>query len=247
MSNFVDYLNREFEKRIKSNPQYSMNAFAQSLDMNSGNFSEVLRRKRKLSLKKFDAIVEKIKLAEDEITSFRENLISHNEGKSDFQSLEEVELEVIDNPHFSIILNLVSVVGFCDDPEWISKAIGKDVEDCEYALSRLLDLGLLIKNDRGQYETSKKRIIGDHATEETKLHYMTTSFDNAKEALYNVPRDKSFATSLVLTVDSKNMEKMKQELRDVIKKFMYMSDTKEKSYDEIYQLLISLSPLTKIQ
>ncbi|OUR95227.1 hypothetical protein A9Q84_15405 [Halobacteriovorax marinus] len=247
MSKFVDYLNQEFEKRLKSNAKYSMNAFAQYLDINSGSFSEVLRKKRNLGLKKFDEICDKFKLTEEEITDYRENLISYNGGKSDFQSLEEVELEIIDNPHYSIILNLVSVVGFCDDPEWVAKAINRDVEVCEEALARLFELGLLVKNEEGQFESSKKRFVGDLATEEMKLHYISTSFDNAKDALYNVSRDKSFATSLVLSIDSSRMDEMKEELRDVVRKFMHMSDTKEKNYDEIYQLLISLSPLTQVQ
>lgn len=46
-----DFLSEELRRRMSSNPQYSLRAFARSLGVSAGELSEVLRQRRRLSLK----------------------------------------------------------------------------------------------------------------------------------------------------------------------------------------------------
>ena len=43
-----DFLSEEFERRVKSNPRYSLRAFANHLGLSPGELSEIFRGKRAL-------------------------------------------------------------------------------------------------------------------------------------------------------------------------------------------------------
>ena len=67
---YVLYLCDELDRRIERNPQYSLRAFARFLDIDASFLSKVLARKQVLSLKKVEAIVEKLGLVEEERKRF---------------------------------------------------------------------------------------------------------------------------------------------------------------------------------
>ena len=46
-----DFLRRELDRRLSTNPRYSLRAFARHLGMSPGELSEVLREKRPMSAK----------------------------------------------------------------------------------------------------------------------------------------------------------------------------------------------------
>ncbi|BBM83651.1 hypothetical protein [Candidatus Uabimicrobium amorphum] len=67
---YVEYLCNELQDRVARNPQYSLRAFAKFLDIDASFLSKVMSRKKVLSLKKVDEIVEKLRLTEEERKKF---------------------------------------------------------------------------------------------------------------------------------------------------------------------------------
>ena len=67
---YVMYLCEELDRRIEGNSQYSLRAFARFLDIDASFLSKVLARKQVLSLKKVEAIVEKLGLSEEQRKKF---------------------------------------------------------------------------------------------------------------------------------------------------------------------------------
>ncbi len=75
----IQALKREFERRRKKNPQYSLRAYARSLELDPSALCRILAEKQPLSLKAAKRIQGKLNLSSDELHQF---LLSVVESKS---------------------------------------------------------------------------------------------------------------------------------------------------------------------
>ncbi len=66
----IEMLQREFNKRKKSNPRYSMRAFAKFLGMSSPTLSRVLSNNQEISLSDCKKIIKKLKFSQNESIIF---------------------------------------------------------------------------------------------------------------------------------------------------------------------------------
>ena len=57
---YLKYLKEEFDRRLETNPQYSMRSFAKWLDIDSSFLSKVFSRQKVLSLNFADQIINKL-------------------------------------------------------------------------------------------------------------------------------------------------------------------------------------------
>ena len=74
---FVQTLKNELERRKRINSHYSLRSFANSLKIDSGVLSAILKNKRKIPKAKIDFFVEKLKLDFIEKEYFLKSLLSN--------------------------------------------------------------------------------------------------------------------------------------------------------------------------
>lgn len=149
------YLQAEFARRCSNNSQYSLRSFAMHLGVDHSTLSQLLRGKRPLTERMIRKLGSRLKLREDEISTFVtfESLFSvpHPGRVQEVQQLVNDTLSLISNPHHFSILELVHLDEFEPDSRWIARVLDTSIDEVNVALSRLTRLGLLEMSSREQW------------------------------------------------------------------------------------------------
>lgn len=243
----VDLLKRVFEEKKMRNPQYSLRTFASRLGISSGALSEILKGKRELSLKQKLKIVDKLELSPEE----RQNFISEETkphlkvAQEEAYRLNDDEFHLISDWWHFALLNLISTKGFQPKMTWLGKRLGLPRDLVKQAWERLIRLGHVKKNSRGQIVRKHPRF---HTTEDiVNLSLQRSHLKDLElidNALLNVPIDMRHTSSMTFAVERKDVKKIKNAITSFHQEIMDLYESKKG--DEVYRLSVSLFPLTQI-
>ena len=117
------FLQSELADRRTRNPQYSLRAFAQRLDVNHSTLSQWMRGRRPLTAKTIESLGRRLRLPAKHIRVF-------------------VEHRNVSGPDLAI-LELTKTVSFRPDSRWIANQLSISVDEVNVAVQRLLRLDLL--------------------------------------------------------------------------------------------------------
>ena len=160
---FSEILREEFQIRVQKNQNYSLRAYARDLGVTSGNLSNILNQKLSVSYKKAVLISKKLnldvedqklflKLVETHLTSSYDNRThlqsQHFNYDSSFMTLNDDYYCVLTEWYYFAIVELVRVVDFKNDDEWISNRLNIPINLVRPAIERLVRVELLA-NDAG--------------------------------------------------------------------------------------------------
>ena len=243
------YLQNQLTERCKKNPKYSLRSFAQRLDMESSALSKILRGKRRVTEKTFLKLSKILNLSPHEIAQFRQNLKQSAEYDYSPKNYQQVSLDafnVISDWYHYAILELTTVKKFKPSEKWIAKSLGISVSEVNIAVERLKRLGFLKVNKNKWIDVSSEMTtVGNDFTHAAFRRLQKQVLEKALDALENVSYDKRDQTSLTMAICSKKVP----HARERIKKFrrsLCEFLREDKKYDEVYQLSVSLYPLTEI-
>jgi transcriptional regulator with XRE-family HTH domain len=117
------FLQHSLAERRARNPQYSLRAFAQRLDIDHSTLSQWMRGRRPLTAKTIETLGRRLRLPAKHIRVF-------------------VEHRNVSGPDLAI-LELTRHASFNPDSRWIAKQLGITVDEVNIAIQRLLRLDLL--------------------------------------------------------------------------------------------------------
>jgi len=174
-STYRDILREELQLRRENNPQFSLRAFANKLGLAPSTLSDVLNGKQGLSRKKGQSLAKRLAYTRME-TDFFLSLIDFEDGRSStvreeasqrlksFHQRNELELnleqwEVMSHWHYPALLELTKTQNFKSDLGWISERLGISKEEAAEALGRLVELGILRKDNRGRYSATGQWLL----------------------------------------------------------------------------------------
>jgi uncharacterized protein (TIGR02147 family) len=169
------FLEAELRRRIQTNPNYSLRAFAQSLKLSPGALSDILKGHRGLGLKVTPRVAQALGLNKTEakhlvflaqkgklngVQSAIEN--SKLAPKEERLLSEEVFALVSEWYHFAI-LNLIDCKGFQWKATWIATRLGISRAQAKMAMDLLLRLNIVTRKNM-------KYLANDsHITSETDI------------------------------------------------------------------------------
>lgn len=250
---YLQKLTDEFCKRQKLNSAYSLRAFARDLSLDSSELSSVLRGKRKLPIKKADAVCRKLRLSPLEKSEFV-NSLRFGSGSlkaiaaiptSHYKELlnDETHFRIISEWEYFCLLSLVKNKKFKSDPEWIASRLDVSLLRVKNILDHLLTAGLIeIKN--GKYVLIEEDV---KTTEDISSAALRRSHHEALEMgakkLDEIPlhlRDFSSATIPIKKADLPKAKELIREFRHKLDAFLSSDEA-----DEVYQIAIQFYPLTK--
>jgi uncharacterized protein (TIGR02147 family) len=225
---YRDFLSVEYLRRSKANPHYSQRAFAKQLGLSAGELSEVLRGKRKLSLKSALRIARSLSLNEAE----REHLItlihaqkskeweaelgdSGRAGVRDPLAVRQLSLDmfaVVSEWYCFAILTLSETESFRWDENWIAKRLGIAPMQARIAIHRLERLGLIEKK-RGKYRVVENYVLSpDGIPSEAIRNYHRQVLEMASRALEFQGVAEREISGITMAINPKFISAIKKEM-----------------------------------
>jgi uncharacterized protein (TIGR02147 family) len=254
------YLSEELSRRMKSNPRYSQRAFARQLGMSPGELSEVLKGKRKLSLKSALRVARVMSLGPLET----KHLLLLTQIEKSRELGEDSPLPLLDEPPLAprrlsmdiyhivsdwfcfAILNLADCEGFNEEPAWIARRLGISQHQAELALERLERAGLM-KRENGKIVATPDYVISptDIPSEAIRSSHRTL-LEKARDALDFQSVHEREISGAGLAIDPRLLPEAKKEIQafldGIVAKYS-ASGAGRKS--EVYQLEIAFFRLTE--
>lgn len=246
-----EYLKREFHRRMEQNPHYSLRSFAQMLDLNPGELSEILRGKRRLSLTSAQKVIKNLGFTEKEKKQFLLNLslektgIEFVENEADRQHhLNEKVFRLFSNWTTLHTLLLLDLKFHQWTPVWIAKKFGISTAEAKYNMDILEELGLITFDNR-QNAKSCEEIIETHSEVPSLAirKYHQAILQEASKAIENQKLNQRQMMGIGLAINKKDLIKIKKEVSDFLD--LILRKYRKKKGDEIYYLETALFKLTK--
>jgi uncharacterized protein (TIGR02147 family) len=240
------FLQEELVERLKSNPRYSLRAFARALKVDPSLLSKILRGKRRISRQLLPQLVQRLDLSPAEAERY---LATDGHTQSATASYKQITLDhfhLISDWYHYAIFELVSVKGFCRDFRWIARALGITVPEAQAAVERLFRLGLLKEDAEGGWQQSESNIttIGSEYTATALRRMQKQILEMGIVALENTPVEERDQTAMTMAIDSsllpearKRIKRFRRELCDLLQK--------DRPRDGVYHLAITLYPVAR--
>lgn len=240
----VSFLRAEFAKRCRSNPRYSLRAYAKSLDLDQSLLSKILRGTRQLSNRKLDDVGRRLGLSPAEIQALSRETKSRSESYSYQQVAEDVFNVISDWYHFALLELLKVESPKCSSGRLASR-LGIHATEVDEALARLERLGYLQATEQGWVLQSPNNSWSDlEVTTAARRNLQKSLLRKSIDAIDNMNFEVRENGSLTIACD----EALIPEIRKKIKKFRQELDSFTQAhgnYNQVYQVVTSFFPLTQ--
>lgn len=235
------------------NPRFSLRSFAKQLGIDHSTLSQVLRGRRRLSRRSLHALGERLGLAEEVLRAHREVSRKRTPLRSDPEVPRSYDLDLHTFQMLSVwyhhaILELLHIEGFQPDSRWIASVLGIETQQVNIAVQRLLRLGLLEMKARKHWvdRSEDAEFHSTALTEAASDHVSQGIHDMASEIIKRIPGQYRQHHHAIVAMNSGKlpqfrilMNKFIGELRGLI--------SEDEQRDDVYQLEISLFPLTTLK
>lgn len=264
-SNFVDY--KQFLTSlftlVKSKTKYSYYQYAEDLGFKRTNIMyQYMQGIRKLSATSAGQIRDAMELKGQERRYFDLMIEYCNTRKQasrdqNFQKMLEIksqrlkddvekdQLAFLSEWYHPVILELIQLPGFQNDPYWIAEQIKPKIrpEQVKKSLQVLENLNL-IKVVHGSIELTHNSVKTGHRVRGIGIaSYHQAMLERSQEALTHAPGALRNISAMTISVNSQNYEKIRSLIHEFNEKiFAIASDTEDP--DRIYQMNIQLFPFS---
>ena len=249
MSTMVKHIQNIFLERCRNNEQYSLRAFARSLNVPVSSLSEIMNEKRPMTKTLQKKIGGALSMSPEQIEAFafNEKKLPLGHIEAEYRQLALDSFYIISEWYHYGILQLIRTKGFKNDAAWIAKRLKIEPTLVGLAIERLERIGIL-EVQRGKLidvtEGQTSHLKSDFTNEQLR-GFQIQALEKSISALKSVPIELRDNTSMTMAISKKSLPYAKEE----IKKFRRKLTKKLEAFadpDEVYQLAISLVPLTEI-
>lgn len=264
-ADYRDFLRDYYAHTKESNPKFSYRRFSQKMGEGPHNLLFfVIAGKRNLT-KKFVPLFSKAIGFNKKERQFFDALVSFNqagdpEGKRYYlevlHSLKKEKVGAILNSeqfacisvwYYAVILEMVSLANFRDDPAWIKKELGNKVMVVQIkdALDSLLKHGFLKRDDNGKLVRTEMTL----STTDGVAHTAAYAFHQqmlalSKETLSAVHSSRREISGITMAVSEKQFGELRTMVREFENTVLKYLENNTDNFSAVYQLNFQLFPLT---
>ena len=184
---------------------------------------------------------------DDERNMYFEKLIKQNPRKG-FSEIDKKRYLYFTNRHLITIREMVSLPHFEENPDWISQHMRHPLPPPKIieAINLLIKMNLLKRDSQGKLRLSQGAVTTQPDFESLEaLNYYHSIFQDAKEAIINIPFDKREAKSLTIPMSEKLIPKIKEKIQNFIEDIVRLVNNECDSFDDVYQVNTVFFPVTK--
>ena len=225
-----------------------MRRFSQALGVSHTVLSLVLSGKRPLSKKAAIKVSDFLGFdptQRDSLLANRKSIGPCPAGQTDYQQISLDVFSVVSDWYHFAILSLLILPGAKFEPRWISSKLGISEIESKLAIERLVRLGLVEKNSKGQWKQAGKSIKIDnpHSTAATRKFH-TQLLAKALESLEHDPFDRRDFTAMTLAIDPAQLPYARERIRAFRRDLTDELESRAKP-KQVYNLNIQLFPISK--
>lgn len=243
----ISHLQKSFAEKCRKNPQYSLRAFAKSLEIDSSTLSAILRHKRPLTAKMAQKLISKMDIASPEqaqllLLSALGGDYSFAEGPA-YETLEQSSAEIIASWEHFAILACLELKNFKADVRSISKRLNISfavVRDC---LTRLEKQGF-IQQKNELWSLSKKNVASPSNVPSGALreaHRQT--LQKALESLDKDAIEVRDFSGMTMAIDRDKIDEARKLIQNFRRRLSHFLEAGKAT--SVYRLNIQLFPLSE--
>lgn len=248
-SEFRFVLQDKLLQRCRDNPRYSLRAFAKSLQVSPSALSAMINGKRPITDKMTRKLGLELGLKLEQLDQF----LSHSQSSTPTPTYQQLTLDtytfISDWYHYAI-LELTRLKHFESDPAWISQTLGISRSETNAAIERLIRLGLLAIDKKGRMiDTSENGLatnINGDLTSIAAKKLQKQILEKSIKALEEVPVEDRNHTSMTMAIHPQDLHEATEKIKIFRRELCQYFERRPKP-TQIYQLSISLFPVTKIK
>ncbi len=243
----VDYLNQVYEDRCRSNPSYSLRAFARALDIDSSTLSAILRGKRSITVKTARKLIDGLKIMDPvEAQMLIVETVTGEEFQPEKLIYDELVIEkaeaISDWQHFAI-LGFLELTNSRGGEKEISRRLKIPLHEVQGCCERLERLGL-IGNAKGKWKLTGSNVATSSPVPNVALQKgHRQNILKAIDSLSEDSVDSRDISGITMAISKNKIPKAKKLIQDFRRRMSAYLETGVK--DEVYRLNIQLFPLTK--
>jgi DNA-binding Lrp family transcriptional regulator len=238
-----DSLQREFIRRCKKNPSYSLRAYAQYLEIDQSFLSKLLNGKRKVTSSMEEKFAARLGILP---VKGSRRVSRKDEDKAHFVNLLEDEYETISSWHHFAILELMKTKAFKPDFMKVAQQLGIHTQEVKDAIERLTRLGFIKITDKKWTLISKNHTwTKTTATSVARRRLQMELSQKSVDSLENIPFSLRENGSLTVAIDSRRLPEFKEKINQVLKELSECLQPNQKNLDAVYQVTLSLFPISK--
>jgi transcriptional regulator with XRE-family HTH domain len=243
---FRAYLQHVLNSRCRENSQYSLRAFAKSLEVEPSALSKILNGKRSITPRMFERLSTRLNLSESEYEYYHPKNAGMNNRKIEVEPVGSDQFHFICDWYHYAILELTQVKGFLPESKWIAQTLGISRSQVEDAVKRLKKMQYLIEDDLGRWHDNS----GNLST--TSSPYTTIAFRHLQkqilsmgiEAMDMIPMERRDQSSMTFAINANKLEHAKELFKKFRRELAELLQTGEK--DEVYHFSMSFYPVTHL-
>lgn len=230
-----------------------MRAFAKVLRIENSALSKILRGRRRLTRSMLFNLASRLSLGPNEIASFERHLLESEKNRGEgtvpvkYEQLTLDAFSVISDWYHYAILELTRLQHFRSEPKWVASVLDISPVEVMAAAERLMRLGLMTTNENGQWQVvANNTTVNNNFTDAAFRKFQRQVLEKAILSLEQVPIEERDQSNMTMAIDSHRLPEAKEMIKSFRRKltqFLEASPTK----DQVYQLSISLYPLTRIR
>lgn len=251
LADFREYLRNELQRRQKTNPSYSLRAFARQLKMQSSFLSKILRGERKITPAFVARVSERLGLSEENLAEFQASatLMSRchpNKTFTQFKFLPEDVFTAISHWYHYAIVELTKTEGFRYDIDWMAAQLKLTAEQVSDAIARLVRLGLL-EVTAGQTLRSTgsfSNAIDKNLVTKAQRNLQAEILSKGIQALENTPVTERDQSSITVACASSLLPEVKERIKVFRRELGGFLSHNVRTADKVYHLSVSFYPVS---
>jgi len=249
VTDFLSWFQREFLKRRKKNPSYSVRSYANYLGIASGSVSHLLSGKRQPTVKFTQKLFALLDVTPQEqetvIASLKRSLPSATKDiEYNYQMIALDSFKLISDWYHYAILEMTNVKGFKNDIVWIANQLGISVTETRQAIDRLLRLDLLEEKNGKLIKTEVFVTNGDDVTTNSALKNLQRHvLQKALDAVDTVSISEKDISSITMAIDEKKIPEAKKRITKFRRELCRFLEDGEQT--RVFNLGIQLYPISK--
>jgi DNA-binding MarR family transcriptional regulator len=241
----IEHLQRTYADRCRRNPQYSLRAFAKSLDIDSSTLSALLRRKRPLTAKTAQRLIGSLGITDP---SHSQALLLGVLGQSDdsapvYQQLDLEAAEVISSWEHFAIRSLLQLDSYRPNTSQIARRLNIPHGIALEALNRMARLGLVVQQGEIWLDTGKNLATPSNVPNLALRGALRQCIVKAIDSLEKDPIDVRDMSGITMAISTRKIPEARKLIMDFRRRLCAFLEDGHK--DAVYRLNVQLFPLSQ--
>ncbi len=251
-------LRNELKHRQIDNPSYSLRAFSRDLKLSAGYLSDVIKKKKNISVDKAVSISKSLELSWRDTQVFLQTAQLNNAKTTTarqflrkeikktrsfynaFTRIKSSQFSLVSDWYFFAIVELTELKNFEGSPDWVTKKLGISLGSARHALKLLKQHGYIFQDEEGRWTKRFDSGIKDTPSADLRKFHRQ-HLQNAAIAIEDQSFEQRRASGTTMAINRKQLPEAYELMNEFRARMSALLETGDK--DAVYHLAVQLFQL----